>query len=350
MLSLYLVSGLFLGWSLGSNDAANVFGTAVTTGMIRFRTAVICAAVFIILGAFFSGSGTSQTLEQLGAVNALPGAFVVALAAAISIYSMVTIKYPVSTSQAIVGAIIGWNIFAGYATNMQVLFKIALTWVLCPVLAALLAMLFYKLTVLSIKLLRPTLLGLDRNLRTGLIIVGIFGSYALGANNVANVVGVFIPSTSWDPVYIPLLGKVSGDSQLFLLGGIAIALGVLTYSRRVMDTVGKGIMPLTPVAAFVAVLAHSAVLFIFASKSLSAFVVSLGLPAIPLVPVSSTQAIIGAVVGIGLLRGSHAICWRMIAKIASGWVVTPVLACLICLFLLFVVQNMFGQMVVTPWP
>lgn len=346
MLALYLVSGLFLGWSLGASDASNVFGTAVTSGMIRYRTAVICAAVFIILGAFFGGSGTSKTLESLGAINALPGAFVVALAAALSIYVMVLVRYPVSTSQAIVGAIIGWNIFAGHPTDTKIFAEIAATWVICPVLAALFAMLLYKLTTGFIKFMRPTLFGMDRGLRIGLLLVGIFGSYSLGANNVANVVGVFIPSVNWAAINVPFLGTISGDQQLFLLGGAAIATGVITYSRRIMDVVGKGIMPLTPTGAFVAVLAHSAVLFIFASKGLSAFTASLGLPAIPLVPVSSTQAIVGAVVGIGLLRGGHAIKWKMILKIASSWITTPILAALVCLLLLFIMQNMFGQVVV----
>jgi len=107
MFAFFLSSGLFLGWSLGANDASNVFGTAVGSRMIRFRTAAICCAIFIILGAVISGSGTSETLGKLGAVNAIAGAFIVALAAGSSVYLMTKAGYPVSTSQAIVGAIIG---------------------------------------------------------------------------------------------------------------------------------------------------------------------------------------------------------------------------------------------------
>jgi PiT family inorganic phosphate transporter len=47
---LFLFGGLFLGWSLGANDAANVFGTAVGTRMINFRTAAIVCSIFVILG------------------------------------------------------------------------------------------------------------------------------------------------------------------------------------------------------------------------------------------------------------------------------------------------------------
>ena len=74
----FLSSGLFLGWSLGANDAANVFGTAVGTHMVRFTTAAVICSVFVILGAVLSGAGAAQTLGKLGAVNALAGSFVAA--------------------------------------------------------------------------------------------------------------------------------------------------------------------------------------------------------------------------------------------------------------------------------
>ena len=80
---LFLSSGLFLGWSLGANDAANVFGTAVGSRMLRFSTAATVCAVFVVLGAVISGAGPSQGLGQLGSVNAIGGSFTIALAAAI---------------------------------------------------------------------------------------------------------------------------------------------------------------------------------------------------------------------------------------------------------------------------
>ena len=78
---LFLLGGLFLGWSLGANDAANVFGTAVGTRMVNFRTAAIICSIFVILGAVISGAGTTETLGKLGAINALPGAFACCVAA-----------------------------------------------------------------------------------------------------------------------------------------------------------------------------------------------------------------------------------------------------------------------------
>ncbi|MDH3914452.1 MAG: inorganic phosphate transporter, partial [Rhodospirillales bacterium] len=81
----FLSSGLFLGWSLGANDAANVFGTAVGTRMVRFATAAVICSVFVVLGAVISGGGAAHTLGKLGAVNALGGSFMAAFAAAFAV-------------------------------------------------------------------------------------------------------------------------------------------------------------------------------------------------------------------------------------------------------------------------
>ena len=117
MILFFLSSGLFLGWSLGANDAANVFGSAVGTKMISFKKAAIIAGIFVIIGAVVQGAGTSHTLDSLGNINALAGSFTVALSAAITVFFMTKLSLPVSTSQAIVGAIIGWNFFTGSLTG-----------------------------------------------------------------------------------------------------------------------------------------------------------------------------------------------------------------------------------------
>ena len=348
---LFLSSGLFLGWSLGANDAANVFGSAVGSRMLRFSTAALLCSVFVILGAVSAGAGTSGGLGQLGAVNALAGSFTTALAAALTVTGMTWAGLPVSSTQAVVGAIVGWNWFSGSATDLGQLSRIVGTWVFCPLLAALAAAGLYLLGAVLLRRARPHLLRLDAILRLGLILAGVFGSYSLGANNIGNVMGVFVPAAPFPAVSLPGGLVFSGTQQLFLLGGLAIATGVYTHSRQVMLTVGNRLMPLSPFGALVVVLANALVLFVFSSQGLSDAVVGLGLPPIPLVPVSSSQAVIGAVVGVALLqgrRGLRQVRWPVLARIASGWVTTPVLAALLGYVLLFVVQNVFGQVVVEP--
>lgn len=342
MLLFFLSSGLFLGWSLGANDAANVFGTAVGTRMVRFATAAVVCSIFVIVGAVVGGAGASHTLGKLGAVNALGGAFMVALSAGFTVYTMTRMSLPVSTSQAIVGAIIGWNLFSGSPTDASALIKIVTTWVACPLLAAGFAMAFYTVFVRMSSRFPVHLLWEDTLVRWGLIVVGAFGAYSLGANNIANVMGVFVPVAPFETLTVAGLFSFTGTQQLFLIGGIAISIGIFTYSRRVMETVGGSLMKLTPQMALIVVLSQAVVLYLFSSQELSAWLVGHGLPSIPLVPVSSSQAVIGAVLGLGVLKGGRGIRFRVLGEIAAGWVVTPIVACVITFIALFFLQNVFS--------
>ncbi len=127
--------------------------------------------------------------------------------------------------------------------------------------------------------------------------VGIYGSYALGANNVAKATGVYS-------------GLILGftDSHLALIGGAAIALGVLTFSRRVMMSVGSGLMRLDAFTSLVAVSSMAATTHIFAVIG---------------VPVSTSQAIIGAILGIGMVQGFHSFQFHVLRNFAVGWLLTP---------------------------
>ncbi len=344
----FLSSGLFLGWSLGANDAANVFGTAVGSRMIRFTTAAAICGVFLILGAVVSGAGAAHGLGRLGVVNALPGAFTVAFSAAVTVYWMTRVLLPVSITQAIVGAIVGWNIFSQSITDINALVRILATWAACPILGGAIAALLYKLTALFLTRAKLHLLRLDLYTRWGLILAGALGSYSLGANNIGNVMGVFVASSPFTDVQLSSGLSFTSTQQLFLLGAIAVAVGVFTYSKGVMMTVGSKIMPLTPVGAWVVVVSHSLVLFLFSSVALQQFLVRHGLPPVPLIPVSSSQAVVGAVIGIGLLKGvkgTRQIRWRVLLRIASGWVSTPILSAVLCFVLLFVMQNVFNELV-----
>jgi len=342
---IFLTSGLFLGWALGANDAANVFGTAVGTRMVRFSTAAIICSIFVILGAVNSGAGAAHTLGKLGAIDALSGAFMAAFSAALAVYAMTKAGLPVSTTQAIVGGIIGWNLFSGTTTDHGTLIKILSTWIVCPLLAAGISIILFKATTAALKRANLHLLRTDAYTRVGLLLAGAFGAYSLGANNIGNVMGVFVPASPFTDFNVLGLFYLSSIQQLFLLGAIAIAVGVMTYSKRVMQTVGGGLMPLSPVAAWVVVVSHSLVLFLFASQGLESFLISYGLPSIPLVPVSSSQAVVGAVMGIAILKGGRGIRWRVLGSIGAGWVVTPVIAGLVCFVGLFFLQNVFDQKV-----
>ncbi|MCU0474250.1 MAG: inorganic phosphate transporter [Bacteroidales bacterium] len=341
MILFFLTSGLFLGWSLGANDASNVFGSAVGSKMVTFRRAAIIASIAVILGAVIQGSGASQTLGKLGAINAIGGSFTLALAAAITVYVMTKFSLPVSTTQAIVGAIIGWNIFTGNSTDSNTLSKIVTTWISGPILGALFAVLLYILIIRIKRTTKMHLITFESYIRAGLIVVGAFGAYSLGANNIANVMGVFVPALNLEPLDLGLF-SLSSSQQLFLFGGFAIAAGIITYSKKVMETIGGNIVELSSEGAMVVVLAQSLVLFMFSSSGFSNLLIKIGLPPIPMVPVSSSQVIVGCVMGIGLYKGARNINFKLLGEIAIGWIATPVLSGLLAYFSLFFVKNIFS--------
>jgi PiT family inorganic phosphate transporter len=341
MIFLFITSGLFLGWTLGANDAANVFGSAVGSRMISFTRAAVIASLFVIVGAVLQGHGASDTLGRLGSVNAMGGSFTVALAAALTVYFMTRAGLPVSTTQAIVGAILGWDFFTNNAVDVKALTQIVSTWITGPLLGAAFAFVLYHLVKVLRKRIRIHLLRYETNLRIGLLVAGAFGAYSLGANNIANVMGVFVPSVPLENTSFGLF-TLTGSQQLFFLGGLAIAAGIITYSKKVMQTVGRNLLELSSEAAFVVVISQALVLFIFSSSALSSFLSRIGLPPVPLVPVSSTQVVVGAVLGIGLYKGVRNINLRLLGSIASGWITTPVAAGLLSFFLLFFIRNLFG--------
>ena len=188
MLSLF--SAIFLGWSLGANDASNAFGSAVSARMVKFWTAAILAAIFVVLGAILEGRAGIETLQGLTQLT-LEKAVISSIAAAVTVTIMTLLALPVSTSQAAVGAILGIG-FLNQQLNFAGLSKVAVCWFSTPVGGFLIAMLAYKILAAVYNRLKISLFDSDIMLRAFLIVAGSYASYTLGANNVANVTAVFV--------------------------------------------------------------------------------------------------------------------------------------------------------------
>jgi PiT family inorganic phosphate transporter len=292
-----ILSGVFLGWSLGANNSANIFGTGVTTGTIKYGTAIVLTAFFVLVGASLEGSKCMATLNELSRLSPI-NAFSCTLATAITMAALTHLAIPASTSQAIIGAIIGAAILSG-APDFSRLYKIVSCWVLTPIGAGVAAYCLHRLLKYLLDRTITNITYRNTLYSFGIAMAGCYGAYSLGSNNVANVTGVYVGS-----------GMLSSEAAA-LIGGVSIAIGVLTYSKPVMMTVGKGIAPLDPFSAFVCVLAMALTLHFFTQIG---------------VPVSSSQAIVGAVVGVGVVGGMRTVSGRMLAKIAIGWLLTPVSA------------------------
>ena len=295
---LGLTGGVYLGWALGANDAANFFGTAVGSGVISFRRASVLCALAVLAGAALQGQSGIQTLSGL-TEQTMTTLIIVSVSAAITITMMTMLGLPISTSQAVVGAIIGIGI-ATRNLSTSGLAKVVISWIVSPFGSMFFAVLFFTVLRCVSRHLRMGILTRDKLLWMGLVVVGTYGSYALGANNVANATGIYS-------------GVIPGlnDFHLAVIGGGAIGLGVITFSRRVMESVGKRLMRLDAFTAFIAVSSMAATVHIFAVIG---------------VPVSTSQALIGAILGVGILRGLQNLKARMLLNFSIGWIVTPLIS------------------------
>ena len=306
----YLISALYLGWSLGANDAANIFGTAVTSRMVKFLTAAILSSIFVIFGSILEGKPGIETIGKLSAMN-LTTAGISSLSAAIAVTIMTILKLPVSTSQAVVGSIIGIGVMQKHVTIIG-LDKIIICWIGTPIGGCIASIMLYVLLARAANGIRLSWTGFDFMMRAGLIITGCYGAYALGANNVANVTAVFYGA-----------GFLSVQAAA-VIGGASIALGILTFSKGVMQTVGKGIVKLDAFSALIVVLSNAITVHIYAIIG---------------VPVSTSQAVVGAVLGIGLLKRAEALKKRSILGVFSGWIATPLIAS-ICSILMYFITHL----------
>lgn len=272
----------------------------------------------------------------------------VALSAAVAVYLMIRTGITVSTSQAIVGAIIGWNLYAGKPTDYETLAEVVSTWILCPFISGIVAVLLYLALKKILKYSCVHLLLQDQLTRVGMFVIAALGAYALGANNIANVVGVFVQSCPFKPLSFGGVLTLSSEQVLFMLGAMAIGVGIITYSKKAIMTVGNNLMKMSPMAALIVVLAQSIVLLLFSSVTLHEWLEQSALPTIPLVPVSSSQAVIGAILGIGFIKGGRGINWGIVGKIVVGWITAPLMAMGICFICLFFLENVFNLTVYLP--
>ena len=160
-----------------------------------------------------------------------------------------------------------------------------------------------------------------------MIITAAAMAFAHGSNDVANAIGPLAAIYS----VIDSGGMVSSKSTLpvwiLFVGGVGIAVGLITYGHKVIATIGTGITQLTPSRGFAATLAAAATVVIASGTG---------------IPVSTTQVLVGAVLGVGLARGMAALDTRVISRIFLSWIVTLPAGALMSILFFFALKGVFG--------
>jgi len=343
-----------MGWSLGTNDAANAFGTAVSTRVIRYRTAVIIIAILVIVGAFLQGEGNIGKLSELAQSNKVIAtgedvsraieqdaveslrwksaikAAIIFGCAGLTVFVMSYLKFPVSANQSITGAIIGWGLFhANYSdpavlgVNLPQIGKFASTWLINPLGAGLISfvLVFFVKKFLEERL--TTMRSYDMLVKIGYLVAGSIAAYSIGVNSSASVTALYFDAAYADT---DVATNILTDARLTaVIGGVAIAIGVLTFSKRVMMTVGGSIANISQIDGFLVIIAM-AVTILLMEKMMG-------------IPVSTSQAVVGAVIGAGLVSGVKNVNFGVFKRIAIAWVSSPTVAGLLTYLVALATQN-----------
>jgi len=389
ILGLTLVAGFFMAFSLGANDVANSMASAVGSKAITARQAVIIAGSLNFIGATLLGAHVTSTISKgiidpaqitdpnimmLGMLAALPSAGLWVLVATLT-------ALPVSSTHSIVGSILGFGLVAG-GQDVVHWFKltgIVLSWIISPFFGGLVAffifslirrrILYQKSIMIQVQVWAPRLitatgallafsffyktpagsslpvhwtvkflcvlaacaglwflgkryvLGMLPKVEQGLEgVEAIFRKMQLGtscyvaisqgANDVANAIGP-VAAIYMVARQNELLAKVEVPWFLLVLGGVGITLGIVLLGYKVMETVGEKITELHNTRGF-------SVDFGAATTVLLASLLGM--------PVSTTHAAVGSVVGVGLARGFGAVDFRVLWRIVLYWVLTVPIA------------------------
>ncbi len=289
-----IAEALFMAWAVGANDSAKAVGAAVGSGMIGFKRAVLLIAVFTTLGAVLGRSAVSTTITGLAMGMGSSEVSLVLFSAATAVILASLVGMPISTTQSIIGALVGSSFALGLPVEWGTVSKIVLAWVISPIVSALLAIAVYKLyrpILRSIKGLKT----LELTQKWIVLLASAYSAFNLGTNELANVIGLSTSAGFLNP-------------NLFL--ALSMALGTLTFSRKVMMTIGKDITILDPTSAFSSQFGAA-----LAVTSANLF----GLP------VSSGQAIVGAISGLSLYKGER-VNERLLVDIVKSWVRAPLIA------------------------
>ncbi len=304
---ILLLSGLFVGWGIGANDAANCIGPSIGAGAISTRKAIMLFAVFAIIGASIQGFHTINSIGNgiidSSSTNTL-ALISILLATAIMVTIFASLGIPVSTTQAILGGIAAIGATLGISTNWGKLYSMVGAGFITPIIAILISYLVYK--YFSRSIFNLPFLKFESRINSLLIISSAALAYSLGSNNVGNAMGLVI-------------GK--GGIGLFLgglLGGIAVSIGAASLGRKVIKTVSTEVMQFDAIMALSIQFAAAITVYLFTLAGM---------------PTSLTSAMLGSMIGIGLVKGVASLDMGTVKKISLGWLTSPFIAALLTIII-----------------
>ena len=302
---------LFFDYTNGFHDAANAIATSVSTQALTPRVALVLAAVMNFAGSFLGVKVAKTIADILSGFNDIvtpEHALVVVMSALVGaiVWNLLTWYFglPSSSSHALIGGLVGVGVAAGVAVDWhKVLEKVAIPMVVSPLLGFCGAFIVMTSIMWLFRRARPQ--PVNRGFRLAQVVSAAMLSLGHGLQDAQKTMGIIVlalfaagrlPNTDHVPWYV-VVGAAT-----------AISLGTLSGGLRIMRTMGRRIVALTPPAGFAAELTASFVLYFMA----------IGQGA----PVSTTHTMATSVMGAGASRKFRAVRWGVARTIVTAWVIT----------------------------
>ncbi|MFI5780384.1 anion permease [Nocardia sp. NPDC051570] len=322
VLLIVIVTALAFDFTNGFHDTANAMATSIATGALSPRAAVALSGALNLIGAFLSVEVAATVAEGIVRLDQVSGPDLLEIVFAGLVggilWNLLTWLFglPSSSSHALFGGLIGatiaalgWSGVIWSAGQTGVLAKIVVPALLAPVVAALVASvgtwLVYRFTRGSDQRV------VDRGFRWGQIGSASLVSLAHGTNDAQKTMGI---------IFLALIayGSMKPTDALplwvIVACAIAIAAGTSLGGWRIIRTLGKGLVDITPPQGLAAESTSAAIILTSAHFGL---------------PLSTTQTVTGAILGTGLGRPGAEVRWTVLGRMVVAWVLTLPLAGLV---------------------
>jgi len=303
VLEYILIAAAFaFAYSLGAHYTGACMGMPYAAGAIRLVPALMLMAPFVLVGAVFASGAVEATVGHgilASATVAIPLAVAIIVSAfcLTAAYNLVAI--PTSTIQILVFSAVGAGLGAGVGVHWATIETLLGVWAAAPFAACGLGFAFTRVLDRWGSRDPSTVARTTLTSHAALALVGIgaAASFAMGANDVANASGAFV------------MTGLFGLMVAGLVGGVGMALGVLTWGRPLLQRVAFDVVKLDPRTAAASQLAQSAVILV--SVSFGYFT-------------SMNQALVGAMIGAGLSRPGGTVRRKTVFSILAGWGAGPI--------------------------
>ncbi|MCC6976909.1 MAG: inorganic phosphate transporter [Candidatus Melainabacteria bacterium] len=330
LLFVILLSSLFA-YTNGFQDGSTVAASIIGSRTLSPKYAVILISIFEFAGALLGGSAVASTVKSIARFPNSPEVLAwlaCGMTAAIG-WNFLTkqLGFPSSSTHAMVGGLLGAIVAAGAGTDLIIwgeyrhfvdatgLAKVFVSLFLSPLVGFTAGYLLFKLTML---LLLKASTRVNRWLKLAQLPALAFVSFGHGANDTQKVMGVVVLALSSSGLHLPEI-----PPWVRVLTAISMILGIISLAPRIVRKVGSNIFRLRPIHGFVTQAAAAAVL-IYASATGG--------------PVSASQVISSAVMGVGTAERHKGVHWLVAKEMLIAWFVTipgAALASAVIYFLLF---------------